>query len=781
MKPGAGISWAVALGFLAGVALLFGDLIVGGEGRIASHAQGDAVRYFFYLRSFGFEELRAGNLPLWNPHVFAGTPFMGGFQASMLYPPSWVHLAVPVAVGINLELAISLWVLSLGAFFWARGQGLSLSASILCAGMVGFGATASLRVLAGALTVLASYAWVPWLMCCIDALARRVTLGWLWVTAGAASMMLLAGHPPTAFMGFFVLALYGVPVFFRAEQKWRLVSGLAGAGLVALAIAGLQLALGYDVAVEGIRGAGVGLDFATTWSFPPENLLTLAVSSLFGDATATRVDYFGRWWYWDDLAFVGVTGTALALTGALASRHPARTRALWLAGVLVLLAFGRYTPVYGLAFEGLPGFDLFRAPSKFMFFVTLFVALLAGMGLDRLLPASASEEAPPPATAGWSLPARLAMGCALAGAGLLAVGAWSLSDAVAADPGRSPMALLGALNDRADWSPRSVRLWSQIAGPGLLGAGAMAWVVALVAAVSTRVRALTLLLLVLAVGELFWFAFQHRGGIWADQGVRLRAGYEEFIERAGEQRLMEVGVAGNAQMVLGGYGVWGYDPVVLDRYAQFVARSQGRRPEDLDNVGGRPPDRPSPLLRLVRLGALIDHDPARRRVAAAWRDDALGRFVFVSDYVVVEDGAQAILDRLEAPGFDPEQLAVLESAPGVAPSGEPPRPHLEVVSESTDHLELRVALESPALLVWTDSYSEGWRAQALPGSVQPEYALQPANLVLRSVALEAGRHHLRFVYEPPHFRLGQWLSGLGLAIYGSAAGLWLFGRLRKPR
>lgn len=319
-----------------------------------------------------------------------------------------------------------------------------------------------------------------------------------------------------------------------------------------------------------------------------------------------------------------------------------------------------------------------------------------------------------------------------------------------------------------------------MAGTGLLGAGATAWVVALVAALSIRFRGLTLLLVALAMGELLWFAVQHRGGNWADQGLRRRVGYERFVDRAGPRRLMEVGVASNAPMGLGAYGVWGYDPVVLDRYAAFMARSQGRPPEDLDNVRGQPPDRPSPLLRLVRLGALVHHDPASRRVGAAWQDDALDRFVFVSQYVM-EDGAQAILDRLESGGFDPRRVAVLESPPGVELSGKPPHASLEVFSESTDHLELRVALDSPALLLWTDSYSEGWRAEALPGSVQREYVVQPADLILRSVALEAGRHHLRFLYQPRHFRLGQWLSGLGLAIYGTAAGFWLLARLRQAR
>ena len=156
--PGSGpkgrVLWAIS-GLTLWVGLWFGDLLFWAEGRIASHAQGDAVRSFVYLRQFGFDQWASGNFPLWNPHLFSGTPFVGSFQSSMLYPPTWAHWVLPLDVAINFEMAVSVYLLMLGSFFWARSQRLSVSASFLSATMVGLGGTVSLRVLAGALTVLA--------------------------------------------------------------------------------------------------------------------------------------------------------------------------------------------------------------------------------------------------------------------------------------------------------------------------------------------------------------------------------------------------------------------------------------------------------------------------------------------------------------------------------------------------------------------------------------------------------------------------------------------------
>ena len=132
------VMWAI-LGLTLWVSLWFGDLVFSTEGRIASHAQGDAVRSFVYLRQFGFAEWASGNFPLWNPHIFSGTPFIGSFQSSMLYPPTWVHWVLPLDVAINFEMAFSVYLLMVGTFFWARSQGLSVVAAFLCATMVAFG------------------------------------------------------------------------------------------------------------------------------------------------------------------------------------------------------------------------------------------------------------------------------------------------------------------------------------------------------------------------------------------------------------------------------------------------------------------------------------------------------------------------------------------------------------------------------------------------------------------------------------------------------------------
>ncbi|MCH2186175.1 hypothetical protein MK280_09910, partial [Myxococcota bacterium] len=534
-------------------------------------------------------------------------------------------------------------------------------------------------------------------------------------------------------------------------------------------------------ASESIRRAGVDLDFATAWSFPPENWLTLWAPTFFGDASATRVDYFGRWWFWDDVAFVGVTGFGLAMVGVLAGRHPFRTHSVVLVVFLGLLAMGRSTPLFAWAFHGVPGFDLIRAPSKFMFFVTFFLSFWAGLGWDHLREVAGEtnrSQRGQQFSTGRSVIDRTGWLTLGVGVLLLAGAAWI---GLRTDQGEASLIRwLAPAPAEQVVGLRAARQWATMASSSFWIAGATAIVLSVFLLAARRVRFLLLGVVLLACIELLGFALAHRGGVMADAGMRQRRGQQPVFDRLDDLRVMESGVASNAPMGFHIGGLWGYDPVVLERYAMLVARSQGRSVEELDNVRGQPPDRGSELLRLLRLGAIVRADPSRRLVQVEWPEDPLDRFEFVSDYQI-ENDPEAILGVLESTPFDPRRWVVLEEPPSVEPAGEPPtQAGLSVVSESTDHVELKVDLDRPALLLWTDSYADGWEVEALPGSVQSNYRAQPANLTIRSVSLAAGSHHFRWVYWPAHFKTGVVFSALGWMVYGALFGLWVFRTFRGP-
>src|SRR6476646_1855041 len=82
--------------------IVFGNVLFTADAARVSAAPGtDVALQFIAWRDFGFTQLAHGNLPLWNPHIFGGTPYFAGFQSALLYPPNWLHLVMPLGRAIN--------------------------------------------------------------------------------------------------------------------------------------------------------------------------------------------------------------------------------------------------------------------------------------------------------------------------------------------------------------------------------------------------------------------------------------------------------------------------------------------------------------------------------------------------------------------------------------------------------------------------------------------------------------------------------------------------------
>src|SRR5687767_3554434 len=56
----------------------------------------DALAAFGPWREFTRQNLQNGTLPLWNPHVFCGMPFLANGQSAVLYPPGVIYFFLPL-------------------------------------------------------------------------------------------------------------------------------------------------------------------------------------------------------------------------------------------------------------------------------------------------------------------------------------------------------------------------------------------------------------------------------------------------------------------------------------------------------------------------------------------------------------------------------------------------------------------------------------------------------------------------------------------------------------
>ena len=138
-------------------------------------AYGDFVEQFYPLRRFAADELRAGRLPLWNPHIYSGTPALADPQWAALYPPAWLAALLPPwpplpFATLQLEAGLHLALAGVFTFLFARRH-LPTAAALLAAIVFAFGGyLTSYPPLQ--LAVLETAAWLPFALWGAEALAH---------------------------------------------------------------------------------------------------------------------------------------------------------------------------------------------------------------------------------------------------------------------------------------------------------------------------------------------------------------------------------------------------------------------------------------------------------------------------------------------------------------------------------------------------------------------------------------------------------------------------------
>lgn len=751
------------LALLVTAILSFSFLFSSPQGTVLSQAGTDIYQEFLFSRQFGFNELRHGNLPLWNPHLFSGFPFFAGFQPALLYPLNGIFLFLPVEVAINGSIVVHVFLTGLFMYLWIAFRGLTPPAALLAGLLLMFCGAYFPHVYAGHLSNLCTMSWAPLILLAVDAFFERRSLSWVLLGMFAIVMQILAGHPQYVFYTGITVVLYAFLLSLRATRRGQLLLGVAGMYAGGACLGAIQLAPGIAAAAESLRGSGVSYAFVSRFSFPPENLLTLLAPHFFGDMAA--MPYWGRFYLWETQLFISITGLAFCLPGAISMEKYSRRISLAMLGLLLLLAFGGYTPLLQLLYDFVPGFNRFRGSSKFIFFVSLFLILLAASGFDAIL----KKKKLPQAT--W-----LAF---LVGAILFAAGAVFIRSSVLSPESSfsfwKQILTVDAFTKESyflsssNLSPEFVKNSGLWAAQGLLQTAAAMLILSTIAfGVRLHEKAVFLFLL-FAVVEILFFTNSYRAS-FALHSLQ----QPELAELSGqvdrEARVLNT-PHHNLVVRYNLNDLWGYDPGVPRRYAEFMAFSQGHSPDDAKQYLAFP--EVFPLYTMLRCRHHIT--PAGKDIKLAKGNEEMPRAFLLTDYEV-HPRRDDLFAVMASPSFDWRRRVLLETPPEPLPEPAQIPGEVTIREISTDELAIEAQVTSPAILVITDGYSKGWRAKAAPESTQQHYEVLPANYILRAIPLQAGRHVFTLEYLPTSFVLGKWLSLFSLLVYGVLLFRWWYPR-----
>jgi hypothetical protein len=324
----------------------------------------DLFVYFYPTAQFLHDELRSGNLPLWNPYQLAGQPFLALHVPGVLYPPNLALMGLlQPARALAAHAVLHLFLA--GLFTWLFAGRLGLGPPARLAAAAGFMLSGTMLYGIYMIPFLSSQAWLPAILWAVHGLTSEARPRWALALAVFLALSFLGGHA----QGFYyevqltgVFAAFGLAFLTPRGARVRVLGlGVLG-GFVALGLVMPQLLPTLELTREAVRGLeGVPIDQASR----PSVMRSVLPDGLFGQIPPiwAEIDRGPGWW--------SVTLPTLDLPLIACGPLARRQRAHWVfflcgAVLTALLLIGDQGPVFAFYYE-LPLGNLFRGPARMSF------------------------------------------------------------------------------------------------------------------------------------------------------------------------------------------------------------------------------------------------------------------------------------------------------------------------------------------------------------------------------------------------------------------------------
>lgn len=781
----------------------------------------DTMELFFYFRSFGFGCLKQRILPLWNPYVFSGYPFLANMGSALFYPLNALYFFLTVPAAMNWSVAVHITLAAVAMYSFLRYIKLAPLAALGGGCIFAFNGTTAGWLLGGYLTCVNGFIWIPLIFLGAEIGIRDQKAGG-WIGAGfALALQILAGYPQFPWIvtvGIGVYTILRITITIRPGARLRhlrkAVTGLFIMCIVASGLSAVQLLPGIECVFHSARG-GIRLkEFSLMYAYPLENMVSWFIPHFFGDAW-NKLPYWGRWFFWEALPFIGITSLCLIGLGRMLHRRRRETLLfLCMTVIFLLLSFGDQIPVFRWLYYAIPFAGLFRGPGRFLVIVNFAGACLAGFGLDALIrytDDSIQEERFRRFT--WVL-AMFAAACALffflyLGPARLASSWIHYVAGALKEPHhflRMPPESMPAFLEQSFLVMRSgfrrMLFWLTATTGVLFCFG--------IKPLRHAVPVVLCLLVMLELGVFFYggmAAWNIKDIEWPEELVAFlrketKGGYRiSFYPHGGRGGL-------NRNILYRLSAASGFDSNILRRYNRVIARSQALPEKDRTyfTMGLCRYGRLLDLLALKSMvfydeevtGEGIDRTPVftTGEFAVYRNENALPRVSLATDALVMdsEDILNSLTDQIEAKTHkvlletaftppDPENPAFQNvdertvrseqkrrpppldrgltgfAAAGTSHHGAEPDDNtlvtvLSFSEEDPNRVDMDLDVRREGFLVFRDMYYPGWKATVDGAPVE----VRRADYLFRTIRVPAGRHRVIFFYAPLSVRIGMAFS-----------------------
>lgn len=732
---------------------------------------GESILHHYPLSVFKAEVFRYKNLPLWNPYIFCGTPFLAANETLVFNPLNILYLLVSVGKAFGYINMLEVFLAGLFMYLFLREILLCKSAALL--GSIVFMFNGFFIVWMEHLDLVASGIWLPLVLFFFERVFNKKRKLFYSLLAGVGlAMSVFCGLIQIAFYVWLGAALYVIARIFQSDKNRLRYCTFSIIGfIIGLALSAVQIIPTVELITLSQRYS-LPYRFGLLDVKALRHIITFIIPDFFG--SPVNRNYWGLTNYVELCGYIGIFPLAL-LCLAFPKRKDKRLSAFWVIATVSLLVYLK-TPVDAL-FYFIPGYAKSPEVSRIIFLYTFSAAALSGIGFDFLVNRNYEDFA-------IKKFIKIIFGC-LAVISLFLfsfyiflnvrkMALWSESQKITHPAIKginfiSPtfLEIIRQSRERflSYYHPFSPAVWLPLV---FILASALIFIFYLKYKNCLRFKLMAIALVII---DLFYFGMRFLAFSSPEMVYPVLESVEYLRQDKELYRVVSLHSVfiPNTMMAYNIYTPDGYMSLFPKRYFELMSGLRDSEPDKYSIRYVWPSNVDSPLLNLLNVKYIFTKGPLKnnrlelvynKEMLIYRNKDVLPRAFIVPKAKVIKD-KESIFRELCSPGFNPRKYIILEEEPRVELAGQTQLDSQAIIDKySPGEVILSAHLSDNGLLFLSDTYYPGWKVY-VDGRPDKIYC---ANYAFRAVYLRKGKHNIRFVYEPKSFKIGGYISFLSFAL-----------------
>jgi hypothetical protein len=333
-------------------------------------------------------------MPLWEPYIHGGMPFVDGMHGDIFYPATVLKFFLPVTYALGLKLILHVFLAGVLMFYFLKGLNLRREICFLGGLLYMFSSCLVSLVYPGHDGKMYVMALTPLAFLVLYRACKSGRLSHFLLFSLTFALLIFTAHMQMAYFtswGLGLFFLFQLWSMYRNGNK-KILKYLAYfviSIILALSLSLIQLLSPYlylkTYSMRTTRtGAETGYQYATSWSMHLEELSSEIVPEFCGDNIHTQGNfYWGRNPFKLNSEYIGLLAFFLAVVTIIYRR----SRLIWffigLGGLAFIYALGGTTPFFRIFYYLVPGVKSFRGPSMINFLFCFSTVTIAMLGLEK--------------------------------------------------------------------------------------------------------------------------------------------------------------------------------------------------------------------------------------------------------------------------------------------------------------------------------------------------------------------------------------------------------------